>query len=97
MKLAEIYDKHKAENKCSDKGTRHNYIESYEWLFAPFQNEHITLLEIGVKRGYSLQLWREYFTNATILGIDIKPMVSEISGCQIHVCDQTDSIKTGDF
>ena len=31
------------------------------------------LLEIGVGRGGSLKMWEEYFPNAKIYGIDIKP------------------------
>jgi len=58
----------------TDKSSEiHNYCEKYEkWL--PFNRlEPITLLEIGILRGESILTWREYFPNATIVGIDIMP------------------------
>ena len=39
----------------------------------------INILEIGVDNGDSLRLWREYFPNANICGIDIKAKQFEIN------------------
>jgi hypothetical protein len=63
-----------AKSKGTDKSSEiHNYCEKYEkWL--PFNRlEPLTILEIGVLHGDSLSTWREYFPNATIVGIDIEP------------------------
>ena len=49
----------------------HNYIPTYELLFAKFKNESINFLEIGIYQGGSLKLWRDYFTKANIVGVDI--------------------------
>jgi hypothetical protein len=51
----------------------HNYCVKYEkWL--PFNRlEPITILEIGVLGGQSLSTWREYYPNATVVGLDIDP------------------------
>lgn len=49
----------------------HNYIPTYETLFYTMKNESINLLEIGIYHGGSLKLWRDYFTKANIIGIDI--------------------------
>lgn len=49
----------------------HNYIPTYEALFSAMKNESINLLEIGIYQGGSLKLWRDYFTKANIIGIDI--------------------------
>lgn len=68
--LAKIYEKYKS--GC-DKGTVHSYIEYYEELFRPLQNEPITLLEIGVYKGASLRMWADYFTKGSIVGVDIRP------------------------
>ena len=49
----------------------HNYIPTYEKLFHDFKNKPIDFLEIGIYNGGSLKLWRDYFTQANITGIDI--------------------------
>lgn len=49
----------------------HNYIPTYETLFYTMKNESINFLEIGIYHGGSLKLWRDYFTKANIIGIDI--------------------------
>jgi hypothetical protein len=46
----------------TDKTTRHNYIEHYDNYFSKFKNTSINLLEIGIKKGGSIKLWREYFS-----------------------------------
>lgn len=47
------------------------YLDNYERLFSGIQNEKITLLELGIFRGESLLLWENYFSNGTIVGVDI--------------------------
>lgn len=56
----------------TDKSSEiHNYCEKYE-KYLPFNRlEPLVMLEIGVLDGKSLLTWREYFPNATIIGIDI--------------------------
>lgn len=53
------------------------------------------MLEIGVDRGGSLQMWREHLPRATIVGLDINPESArhDDPGRDIHVRigDQTDS------
>lgn len=49
----------------------HNYIPTYELLFSKFKNESINFLEIGIYQGGSMKLWRDYFTKANIIGVDI--------------------------
>jgi hypothetical protein len=69
--LAQIYDP-----TISDKGTNHSYItDVYEELFAPFRQTAATILEIGAYDGGSLFMWKEYFTNATIYGIELEQRV----------------------
>lgn len=52
----------------SDKG---GYIEHYERHFSQFREKPIRLLELGVHRGSSLLMWREYFSRGHIVGVDI--------------------------
>ncbi|HMP01150.1 MAG TPA: class I SAM-dependent methyltransferase [Gemmatales bacterium] len=47
------------------------YFEHYDPLFAPWVDEEIVLLEVGVQRGASLLLWRDYFPNGHIVGVDL--------------------------
>ena len=63
-----------AKAKGTDKSSElHNYCEKYE-KYLPFNRlEPLTFLEIGVLDGESLATWREYYPNATIIGIDINP------------------------
>jgi hypothetical protein len=49
-----------------------NYLEIYDSILQPWVDEDITLLELGVYRGGSLLLWRDYFPKGKIIGIDIK-------------------------
>lgn len=42
----------------------------YDSLFSKYRRESITLLEIGISHGGSLRAWCDYFSIATILGID---------------------------
>ena len=44
----------------------HEYIQLYEKYLDSFRHQEINVLEIGVDKGYSLNMWREYFTKAQI-------------------------------
>jgi hypothetical protein len=71
----------------------HHYLPIYESLFNKFVGKKVKVLEIGVLRGGSLKLWREYFgPQAEIYGIDIDPNVKqyESEGIKIYVGDQGD-------
>ena len=68
--LFEIFDNH-AGNEIYKWD---HYFDIYEKHFFKFKNSPtpITVLEIGVLNGGSLQMWQKYFgPNATIVGIDI--------------------------
>lgn len=48
------------------------YIDGfYDKLFVTKQDEYVDILEIGVHEGKSLKLWRDYFINGIVYGIDI--------------------------
>lgn len=46
--------------------------EFYNDLFTPRKTSCRNLLEIGIYHGHSIQLWRDYFNNAEITGVDIQ-------------------------
>ena len=68
----------------SDK-IKHNYLLVYDPILAPCVNKEIKLLEIGVHKGGSLELWRDYFPHGLITGIDIKLPEHFVPGERIQV------------
>lgn len=56
----------------TDKGDPKPYVDGfYQENFEPLRNKKLTLVEIGVRSGASLKLWKEFFSKkATIIGID---------------------------
>jgi SAM-dependent methyltransferase len=69
-----------------------HYFPIYEKHFAPIRNKPIKILEIGILNGGSLEMWRYYFPEATIVGIDINPLCKEHEqeGINVRIGDQTD-------
>ena len=55
----------------TDKATYHNFTEFYEEYFNHIRDKIESVLEIGIYTGSSLRMWKEYFFNAQIYGIDI--------------------------
>ncbi len=90
--LKEIYSKYNTESPVDggDKGTVHSYIESYyEDALASYRFTAKRVLEIGINQGHSLMMWKEYFPNAEVIGVDINvPNVD--TGCRMICGDATD-------
>jgi cephalosporin hydroxylase len=76
-------------DKCS---LEHDYLRKYERLFRPFRDLPITVLEIGVFDGGSLHLWEDYFSRATIVGIDINRDCKKYEGGRriVEIASQAD-------
>lgn len=55
----------------TDKAVHPHYLRRYEEYFRPLLDKEITLLELGVYRGGSLLLWRNYFEKGLIVGLDM--------------------------
>jgi len=68
----------------SDKFGSHFYTPIYEKYMSPNRSKKVNILEIGIggyvpgkkysdkfKGGGSLQMWRDYFSNGKIIGLDI--------------------------
>lgn len=50
----------------------HHYFDIYARHFGPYRDKPVRMLEIGVFRGGSLRMWKDYFhPESTIVGIDI--------------------------
>jgi hypothetical protein len=74
MNITELCDKytHWDTTLGTDKSSTHQYAQHvYENEFAPYKDSSLNLLEIGISGGHSLKVWSEYFTQATIYGLDI--------------------------
>ena len=52
---------------------KNRYLEIYDSLLEPWLKRKVSLLEIGLHKGGSLLLWKDYFPEGTITGIDIHP------------------------
>lgn len=68
-----------AQHCGTDKWGVHRYIPHYEHHFMPFKHEKMTVLEIGIggyarekQGGASLRMWKAFFPNAQIVGLDIQ-------------------------
>src|SRR5258706_14201625 len=69
------------------------YLRNYERAFAHLRTRQIALMEIGVNRGGSLHMWRDYFRRGTIVGVDLAPpadFVDPSGRCRLFRGDQTD-------
>jgi hypothetical protein len=62
----------------TDKEGVHHYVDAYERHLAHLRHRKVTLLEIGVGGyadpdlgGESLRMWKEFFPQAHIIGVDI--------------------------
>jgi len=67
------------------EGKAANLSANYESFFAPLVGKGIKLLELGVDKGASVCFWRDYFEDATIVGLDCKPVDIDDPTGRIHV------------
>jgi len=68
--LEQLYAEHSG--KVSDKWAI--YLVEYERIFGGYRDKPVTLFEIGVQNGGSLEIWSRFFTNAQkLVGCDINP------------------------
>src|SRR5690348_302151 len=71
--LSRLGIKHRTDKSWHNITSNMNYLDVYEPYFAPLKNAAVSLLEIGIYEGASLNLWQDYFTNpVAIIGIDIE-------------------------
>lgn len=78
--------------KCRTDKASHGYLELYDRFFSPFRNENKSIMEIGVRGGQSMRMWKEYFPKGKIFGIDINPECIKHAeeNVEIHIGNQTD-------
>ena len=63
-----------------------HYFEIYDRHFSRFRGTDVHIVECGVSRGGSLQMWKHYFgPKARIFGIDIDPRCQELEEEQVEI------------
>jgi SAM-dependent methyltransferase len=69
------------------------YLPIYERLMEPLRHRSFTLLELGVWNGQSLEMWRDAFPHAMVIGIDLLPPQGLELGPRVHIVqgDQSDA------
>lgn len=91
----------------------HAYTDFYDLIFSQKRGNVKTLLECGIGTnnpnlestmgvngvpGASLRMWRDYFPNAEIIGVDIDPdILFEEDRIKTYQVDQTSALSTQDF
>ena len=74
--LYELYREH--QGKISDKWSI--YLNEYDRLFSSYRDRPVSMLEIGIQNGGSLEIWSKYFLNAkALVGCDINPDCAKLT------------------
>jgi len=63
-------------NGPTDKNDGHwhgFYKRAYERLFASLKDTHDSVLEVGTDSGFPLLAYRDWFSNAQVIGVDVNP------------------------
>ena len=69
---------------------RHNYLQKYEFFLRDWKEKPLRLLELGVFKGGSERMWKRYFPQAEIYGVDID------ESCRAHAEERIE-IRIGDL
>ena len=71
-----------------------HYLDIYDRILKPWRGRDVSFLEIGVYKGGSLRMWRDFFgPKSTVTFLDIDPDCKSlaIDGVTIEIGDQTDA------
>ena len=93
-KLDELAIRHGTDKGPIDaSGKRgHHFTSVYSDYLGHMTATGFRMLEIGVKEGASIRMWRDFFPQAKIVGIDINPMCVRHAGgnVTVEIVDQGD-------
>lgn len=67
----------------------HRYTPIYEEYFSNKRESIKRVCEIGAYKGASVHMWKEYFINADIIGVDIAPRCKDEERISIIIADQS--------
>lgn len=63
-----------------------HYFEIYDRYFSRYRGKAPVILEIGVYKGGSLQMWQKYFgPDAKIYGVDINPLCKQFEAENVEI------------
>lgn len=69
------------------------YLQHYDCHLGPLKDKPITLLEIGIQAGGSLEIWANYFQSSPlIIGCDVDPKCKDL-----HYTDERIKVLIGDI
>lgn len=72
-----------------------HYLDVYDATLGPWMGREVSFLEIGVYKGGSLRMWRDFFAPSarlTFLDIDSACKALELPGTEIRIGDQEDPV-----
>jgi len=81
MRLNDIANKYNTDKALE----KHGYVKHYEQWFEPLRNDNIKLLEIGVREGWSHKMWKDYFPNGHIYGVDIDAKCKQLEESRLNI------------
>jgi predicted O-methyltransferase YrrM len=86
--LDELGRKHRTDKSSNG----HDYLNVYASLLGRYRRKPMRLLEIGVLKGASLRMWRDFFPEGEIVGLDRDPAALAHAGerISVHLADQDD-------
>ena len=61
------------------------YLREYERAFAAIADREVRVLELGVHKGGSLLMWRDYFSMGPVVGLDVNAVQVDDPTARIHV------------
>ena len=67
-----------------------HYFDLYEKHLYKFINQKPKVLEIGVARGGSLDMWENYFVNGEIIGLDCNKWCENVTDKKLYIGNQAD-------
>lgn len=77
------------DGSTSDKLSHHGYHRIYPWFLGHFRDQKVQLLEIGIHQTESIKLWRGYFNDVSIHGIDIDEKQFDDPNVKLYKVDQS--------
>ena len=63
----------------------HDYLRHYDFVLNPFRNDKFNLLEFGCAGGASLRMWKKYFQNSEIYGVDLDENAKNLEEERVHI------------
>ena len=85
------------EGSTSDKISHHGYHRFYPWFLTHLRGQNVNFLEIGIDKTESLKLWKGYFGNVNLHGIDIDEKEFNDTEVTLHKIDQSNSLELDQF